>query len=192
MDGVVRRFPRRGRSRGLFRGWQGRREGRKEERSEIVRGIVDNMTEPSGAEPSRAERSEAERIRARGGCIDPPAARSRRRHPLLPHPTPPRHSQPQTTRSFRFDPPGSPFLSLPLSSSVSFSLAGTFRFASRSPSCFNNPPATSPLQRACRPCRSRRYIRTGLTRNHLSLPRSPSLSLSPSFHPPRNGHRRCW
>lgn len=85
------------------------------------------MTEPSGAEPSRAERSEAERIRARGGCIDPPAARSRRRHPLLPHPTPPRHSQPQTTRSFRFDPPGSPFLSLPLSLSPSLEPSASSR-----------------------------------------------------------------
>lgn len=132
------------------------------------------MTEPSRAERSGAEHAARGSARVCGGV-------GVLIHQLrvlvgvtLPSPLPllapcrfippPRHSQPQTTRSFRFDPPGS----LPLPSpSVSFF---HIRPASRSPSC-SNPPArpTAPLQRACRPRCSRRYIRTGLTRKRLSL-----------------------
>lgn len=137
--GVVRCFPRRSRSRLSRR----RRE---------IAGDRSRHDRASGAESEppcgRASRTRREKNAAEG-CIDPPAARSRRRcasrqattrfpSRRFVSPLRRRHSQPQTTRSFRFDPPDS-FSSL-------LSLVRTFRSTLAA-----LRPAPTPARRPCTP-----------------------------------------
>lgn len=83
--------------------WQGRSRNLHETREGLCEGVIargegggqSNMTERAyGAEPSRAERVAHGERNAAEGCIDPPAARSRRRRA-------PRRSNPLAVLSLR-------------------------------------------------------------------------------------------
>lgn len=141
----------------------------------------------SGAESRRAVvRAAHGEKNAAEGCIDPPAARSRRRCASRQATA---RSSPRAASSHRCAAATPNPKRLARFASTLLTLSPLFSRSS-GPSAPPSPrsvllqplpgaptPSQHPSPRACRPCRSRRYIRTGLTRNPRDSP--------PTDRPPR-------